>query len=230
VYVPQPCFLATGVVATLNGATLFCVCLCVCGVGRTHVESLSDNTTVAILGSRFVPTTSASKSRPSSPLILPAIPVPTLEETIAEEHGIPHGTFTPPHTDSTTPPSTESPSTSTQSSSLPTLQRQAILQEDASESQNQKRTTLDHSGVTIPWTIDTKYYSVQVDFWIDETDVQGRAELERMVASGELDEMGSVVEAVIFCFSRNQVGELGAGGFPLFQSRMRSIVEQWPGC
>ncbi|KAK3821156.1 MAG: hypothetical protein J3Q66DRAFT_148338 [Benniella sp.] len=173
-------------------------------VGRRGVGKLT--LVQSILGSRFVPTTSASKSRPSSPLILPAIPVPTLEETIAEEHGIPHGTFTPPHTDSTTPPSTESPSASIQSSSLSTLQRQPILQEDAlsSESQNQKRTTLDHSGVTIPWTIDTKYYSVQVDFWIDETDVQGRAELERMVASGELDEMGSVVEAVIFCFSRNQ--------------------------
>lgn len=63
----------------------------------------------------------------------------------------------------------------------------------------------DHSGVTIPWTIDTKYYSVQVDFWIDETESQGTAELERMIEAGDLDEMGTVVEAVVFCFSKNQV-------------------------
>jgi len=63
----------------------------------------------------------------------------------------------------------------------------------------------DHSGITVPWTIDTKYYSVQVDFWIDETEARNKAELERMIESGELDEMGTVVEAVIFCFSKNQV-------------------------
>lgn len=67
------------------------------------------------------------------------------------------------------------------------------------------RAKLDHSGVTIPWTIDTKYYSVKVDFWIDETYAQGRSAMEQMVESGELDELGSVVEAVVFCFSKNQV-------------------------
>lgn len=67
------------------------------------------------------------------------------------------------------------------------------------------RAKLDHSGVTIPWTIDTKYYSVKVDFWIDETYAQGRTAMEQMVESGELDELGSVVEAVVFCFSKNQV-------------------------
>jgi hypothetical protein len=67
------------------------------------------------------------------------------------------------------------------------------------------RSKVDHSGVTIPWTIDTKYYSVEVDFWIDETEAHGSAELERMIESGDLDEMGAVVEAVVFCFSKNQV-------------------------
>ncbi|ORZ13832.1 hypothetical protein BCR41DRAFT_371353 [Lobosporangium transversale] len=62
----------------------------------------------------------------------------------------------------------------------------------------------DHSGVTIPWTIDTKYYSVKVDFWIDETEAHKKAELEKMIEDGELDEMGAVVEAVIFCFSKNE--------------------------
>ncbi|KAG0287225.1 hypothetical protein BGZ96_008823 [Linnemannia gamsii] len=66
------------------------------------------------------------------------------------------------------------------------------------------RSKVDHSGVTIPWTIDTKYYSVEVDFWIDETEAHGSAELERMIESGDLDEMGAVVEAVVFCFSKNQ--------------------------
>ena len=59
--------------------------------------------------------------------------------------------------------------------------------------------------MTIPWTIDTKYYSVKVDFWIDETYAQGRSAMEQMVESGELDELGSVVEAIVFCFSKNQV-------------------------
>jgi hypothetical protein len=67
------------------------------------------------------------------------------------------------------------------------------------------RSKADHSGITIPWTIDTKYYSVEVDFWIDETEAQGSAELERLVENGDLDEMGAVVEAVVFCFSKNQV-------------------------
>ncbi|KAG0360956.1 hypothetical protein BGZ54_009319, partial [Gamsiella multidivaricata] len=205
-------------------------------VGRRGVGKLS--LVQSILGSRFVPTTSVSKSRPSSPLILPAIPVPTIEETIVEEHGALSQGFsahTPPNhaDDQSDPMSTSMPSSlssmSLSSSSQNTQegssqeqqrpQKQQQQQQDSQDSQNstpessfpagsqftQGRPKLDHSGVTIPWTIDTKYYSVQVDFWIDETEAQGRAEVERLIVSGELDEMGAVIEAVIFCFSKNEV-------------------------
>ncbi|KAF9135998.1 hypothetical protein BGW39_009050 [Mortierella sp. 14UC] len=186
--------------------------------------------------SEFVPTTSASKSRPSSPLILPAIPVPTIEETILDDQQqLPVLSSSP-----STPPITAHPGNNSSSvhSSLPSFpfspsvssqQQQHLFGQtgqlhsgggnfaeamddevDPDSSLSQMNTTMtarskvDHSGVTIPWTIDTKYYSVEVDFWIDETDAHGSAELERMVESGDLDEMGAVVEAVVFCFSKNQ--------------------------
>ena len=79
------------------------------------------------------------------------------------------------------------------------------------------RSKVDHSGVTIPWTIDTKYYSVEVDFWIDETEADGGAELERMIESGDLDEMGAVVEAVVFCFSKNQVQQTTGSTLGLYK-------------
>lgn len=192
-----------------------------------------------------MPTTSASKSRPSSPLILPAIPVPTIEETILDDpqqlqlNGL---TTSSP----STPPNTAHPDHSSNHSSAhsshhsspfspvsSTPQQQSLFaapaqaspvhshnshqggrgQEEEEETMDdaQMNTTMttrskvDHSGVTIPWTIDTKYYSVEVDFWIDETEAHGGAELERMIESGDLDEMGAVVEAVVFCFSKNQV-------------------------
>ncbi|KAK3841490.1 MAG: hypothetical protein J3R72DRAFT_444977 [Linnemannia gamsii] len=212
-------------------------------VGRRGVGKLS--LVQSILGSRFVPTTSASKSRPSSPLILPAIPVPTIEQTILDdqlqlEQQILSSPSTPPNT--THPGSSGSHSAHSSHPSSPfspsiSLQQQQLFghtgqvhvdasslhhshqarfeaamddEVDPNSSISQMNTTMttrskaDHSGVTIPWTIDTKYYSVEVDFWIDETDAHGSAELERMVESGDLDEMGGVVEAVVFCFSKNQ--------------------------
>ncbi|KAG0092423.1 hypothetical protein BGZ93_008341 [Podila epicladia] len=172
-------------------------------VGRRGVGKLS--LVQSILGSRIIPTTSVSKSRPSSPLILPAIPVPTLEETIMEENSV--RLLTPPIT---------TPTTSSQPYDAFDIPSSQLTQHNqgsnASQQQPQQdhdpltpgRAKLDHSGVTIPWTIDTKYYSVKVDFWIDETYAQGRTAMEQMVESGELDELGSVVEAVVFCFSKNQ--------------------------
>ncbi|KAF9111482.1 hypothetical protein BGX27_004846 [Mortierella sp. AM989] len=170
-------------------------------VGRRGAGKLS--LVQSILGSRFVPTTSVSKSRPSSPLILPAIPVPTIEETILDGHGGLSqniSTFTPLITDSSQSDLFED---SCASPASPLSQRQKQFQQLEHDQQNQgigsqatqTRPKQDHSGVTIPWTIDTKYYSVQVDFWIDETEAQGKAELERMIESGELDDMGTVVEA-----------------------------------
>ncbi|KAG0336591.1 hypothetical protein BG000_006430 [Podila horticola] len=170
-------------------------------VGRRGVGKLS--LVQSILGSRIIPTTSVSKSRPSSPLILPAIPVPMLEETIMEENV---GLLTPPITATIT---------SSQPYDVFDIPSSQLTQQTQGSSANQQlqqdqdpstpgRAKLDHSGVTIPWTIDTKYYSVKVDFWIDETYAQGRNAMEQMVESGELDELGSVVEAVVFCFSKNQ--------------------------
>ncbi|KAF9311445.1 hypothetical protein BG003_007422 [Podila horticola] len=169
-------------------------------VGRRGVGKLS--LVQSILGSRIIPTTSVSKSRPSSPLILPAIPVPMLEETIMEEN---IGLLTPPITTTTT-------SSQPYVFDIPSSQLTQQTQGSSANQQQQQdqdpstpgRAKLDHSGVTIPWTIDTKYYSVKVDFWIDETYAQGRSAMEQMVESGELDELGSVVEAVVFCFSKNQ--------------------------
>ncbi|KAF9091630.1 hypothetical protein BGX23_004987 [Mortierella sp. AD031] len=207
-------------------------------VGRRGVGKLS--LVQSILGSRFVPTTSASKSRPSSPLILPAIPVPTIEETILDDqqqhaHGLSQHLLsspsTPPNTarpDGSHPPSPFSSSSSPHHNALFHTQEHSQQQrqqqgggsggaeamdeadDEGNSSMSQMNTTMttrpktDHSGVTIPWTIDTKYYSVEVDFWIDETEEQGGPELEKMIDSGDLDEMGAVVEAVVFCFSKNQ--------------------------
>ncbi|KAI1302811.1 hypothetical protein EDD11_005506 [Mortierella claussenii] len=219
-------------------------------VGRRGVGKLT--LVQSILGSRFVPTTSVSKSRPSSPLILPAIPVPTLEETLVDGHGVLSqgiSTFAPPNLSqasqhaledmdiaSTAPPITAPSSTpssaatggggasdfsSCHSSQPSQSQSQSQSQSEDSQQQQQQfnpgaslesigggsqatRPKVDHSGVTIPWTIDTKYYSVKVDFWIDETEARRRVELERMIEAGELDEMGAVVEAVIFCYSKNE--------------------------
>ncbi|KAG0018268.1 hypothetical protein BGZ81_010315 [Podila clonocystis] len=171
-------------------------------VGRRGVGKLS--LVQSILGSRIIPTTSVSKSRPSSPLILPAIPVPTLEETIMEENSI--RLLTPPITTATT-------SSQQQPYDIFDIPSSQLTQSQGSGAGQQLqdqdpstpgRAKLDHSGVTIPWTIDTKYYSVKVDFWIDETYAQGSSAMEQMVESGELDELGSVVEAIVFCFSKNQ--------------------------
>ncbi|KAF9961817.1 hypothetical protein BGZ72_001733 [Mortierella alpina] len=202
-------------------------------VGRRGVGKLS--LVQSILGSRFVPTTSVSKSRPSSPLILPAIPVPTLEETILtdDQHGVrlsqgSSSTFTPPTVNSNStvnnaakPTLNEeelssfftqlsssqegsfTPAENYTQGSAPSGPQPPTLSQ-TQDAQTRTRPKLDHSGVTIPWTIDTKYYSVQVDFWIDETEAHGRAEMERMIDSGELDDLGAVVEAVVFCFSKNQ--------------------------
>ncbi|GJJ68035.1 alpha- and gamma-adaptin-binding protein p34 [Entomortierella parvispora] len=173
-------------------------------VGRRGVGKLT--LVQSILGSRFVPTTSVSKSRPSSPLILPAIPVPTLEDTVlASAEGLGHLTTTPPNGDHVNAHnaysvfSQEAANTSLDASFA--MANTSLLGASMMETARPRQ---DHSGVTIPWTIDTKYYSVQVDFWIDETESQGTAELERMIEAGDLDEMGTVVEAVIFCFSKNQ--------------------------
>ncbi|KAF9181201.1 hypothetical protein BGZ51_005593 [Haplosporangium sp. Z 767] len=239
-------------------------------VGRRGVGKLS--LVHSILGSRIVPTTSVSKSRPSSPLILPAIPVPTLQETVLAAsqrqqqlqqqqqqqqqqqllrgHGVrgalsSFSTLTPPINTSTpklaamlsfeedelstifTQLSSSQESSYQHSSQDYTMSTQGFGgggmagmdspepsgltvpsrgqgHQSQQQSQQSQATISDHSGITIPWTIDTKYYSVDVDFWIDETEPQGRAELDRMIESGELDEMGAVIEAVIFCFSKNQ--------------------------
>ncbi|KAF9540476.1 hypothetical protein EC957_004049 [Mortierella hygrophila] len=210
-------------------------------VGRRGVGKLS--LVQAILGSRFVPTTSASKSRPSSPLILPAIPVPTIEETILDDpqqlqleglalsspstppntahpdHTSNHnGTYSSHHSSPFSPVSSThqqqslfaAPTQTTPMHSQNSHQGGEGQEEEETMDEAQMNTTMttrpkvDHSGVTIPWTIDTKYYSVEVDFWIDETEAHGGTELERMIESGDLDEMGAVVEAVVFCFSKNQ--------------------------
>ncbi|KAF9923668.1 hypothetical protein FBU30_006256 [Linnemannia zychae] len=214
-------------------------------VGRRGVGKLS--LVQSIMGSRFVPTTSASKSRPSSPLILPAIPVPTIEETILDDqqHGLSQVLSMSTLLNTEHPTATTTPAAATSASNSPrnshhlspfspnaashspqlslqvqqnssllnhrgrgNKEEEALNDADADFSQlNISMTTrskADHSGVTIPWTIDTKYYSVEVDFWIDETEAQGSAELVKMIEAGELDEMGAVVEAVVFCFSKNQ--------------------------
>ncbi|KAF9413237.1 hypothetical protein BGZ94_000803, partial [Podila epigama] len=156
-------------------------------VGRRGVGKLT--LVQSILGSRIIPTTPASSARPTSPFILPAIPVPTLEELILEKHRV----------RPSTPPNEDNFQSDTQQETASTENN--LVDETQLLSQVN---LLDHSGITIPWKIDTKYYSVDVAFWIDETDPQGKSAMEQMVESGELDDLGSVVEAVVFCFSKNR--------------------------
>ncbi|KAF9167441.1 hypothetical protein DFQ26_004577 [Actinomortierella ambigua] len=173
-------------------------------VGRRGVGKLS--LVHAILGSRFIPTTSASRSRPASPLLLPVTTIPSLEEAQSFDgpsHHIRHGTTATAAGDDDDP-AKETPLTAktiTDPSGTGSGTTTATVAPAA-------RPRVDHSGVTIPWTIDTKYYTVKVDFWIDETDPKGRRELERMIEAGDLDEIGAVVEAVVFCFSRNDPSTL----------------------
>ncbi|KAG0240064.1 hypothetical protein BGW41_007229 [Actinomortierella wolfii] len=169
-------------------------------VGRRGVGKLS--LVHAILGSRFIPTTSASRSRPASPLLLPVTTIPSLEESQSFDGPSRHlryGTSGGDGHQHSNDPGNTQPTEET----IDGAADGETPQQSTATTKTTSRSKLDHSGVTIPWTIDTKYYTVKVDFWIDETDPKGRRELERMINAGDLDEIGAVVEAVVFCFSKN---------------------------
>src|SRR3954451_14344367 len=56
-----------------------------------------------------------------------------------------------------------------------------------------------HSGIKIPWKINTKYYSTKVDFWIDET-VHKDCVNKEVIQGYENEEngIGKVVDAILF--------------------------------
>ncbi|KAG0171630.1 hypothetical protein DFQ29_008729 [Apophysomyces sp. BC1021] len=60
-----------------------------------------------------------------------------------------------------------------------------------------------HSGLRIPWQIDTKYYTAQVDFWLDEVD--GKEQPDVIKAYAETDNgIGQVVDAFVYVFSKDK--------------------------
>ncbi|RIB15029.1 hypothetical protein C2G38_2039709 [Gigaspora rosea] len=63
----------------------------------------------------------------------------------------------------------------------------------------------DHSGKIVPWKIETKYYTAQVEFWIDETVQKDLVDTE-VIKGYENEEsgIGNVVDAVLFVFRKDQ--------------------------
>src|SRR5256885_1768909 len=63
-----------------------------------------------------------------------------------------------------------------------------------------------HSGIKIPWEINTKYYSTKVDFWIDET-VHKDCVNKEVIQGYENEEngIGKVVDAILFVFKKDEV-------------------------
>ncbi|RUS23389.1 hypothetical protein BC937DRAFT_92507 [Endogone sp. FLAS-F59071] len=61
-----------------------------------------------------------------------------------------------------------------------------------------------HAGLSVNWRIDNKYYSADVQFWIDETaDGDVGAEAMRQYED-EASGIGDVVDAVVFVFRKDQ--------------------------
>ncbi|CAG8627904.1 30637_t:CDS:2, partial [Racocetra persica] len=63
----------------------------------------------------------------------------------------------------------------------------------------------DHAGKRVPWKIVTKYYTAQVEFWIDET-VQKELVDAEVIKGYENEEngIGNVVDAILFVFRKDQ--------------------------
>ncbi|CAB4413486.1 unnamed protein product [Rhizophagus irregularis] len=62
-----------------------------------------------------------------------------------------------------------------------------------------------HSGIKIPWNINTKYYNAKVDFWIDET--LHKDHVNKEVIQGYENEengIGKVVDAILFIFKKDE--------------------------
>ncbi|CAG8785134.1 8833_t:CDS:2, partial [Dentiscutata erythropus] len=63
----------------------------------------------------------------------------------------------------------------------------------------------DHSGEKVPWKIVTKYYTAQVEFWIDETVQKDLVDTEVIKGyENEENGIGNVVDAVLFVFRKDQ--------------------------
>ncbi|CAG8495235.1 5089_t:CDS:2 [Acaulospora morrowiae] len=62
-----------------------------------------------------------------------------------------------------------------------------------------------HAGMKIPWKIITKYYTANVEFWVDET--VHKSQLDSEVIDGYENEengIGKVVDAILFIFKKNE--------------------------
>ncbi len=63
-----------------------------------------------------------------------------------------------------------------------------------------------HSGIKIPWNINTKYYNAKVDFWIDETVRKDHVNKEVIQGyENEENGIGKVVDAILFIFKKDEV-------------------------
>ncbi|CAG8454202.1 4417_t:CDS:2 [Ambispora leptoticha] len=62
-----------------------------------------------------------------------------------------------------------------------------------------------HSGLTLPWHISTRYYTADVQFWIDET-VDEELVDPKVIRTYESEEsgVGDVVDAVVFVFRKDE--------------------------
>ena len=62
-----------------------------------------------------------------------------------------------------------------------------------------------HSGISIPWVIDTKYYTASVDFWLDQVD--GDAEVIKGYTNEE-NGIGQVVDAFVYVFRKDKASKI----------------------
>ncbi|CAG8490883.1 7768_t:CDS:2 [Acaulospora colombiana] len=62
-----------------------------------------------------------------------------------------------------------------------------------------------HAGIRVPWKIMTKYYTANVEFWVDETVHKGQLDSEVINGyEGEENGIGNVVDAILFVFRKDE--------------------------
>lgn len=77
-----------------------------------------------------------------------------------------------------------------------------------SESNQDIKTASKDSSNLIPWTIDTKYYTADVSFWLDDTVADGDKEAIAMYMNEE-NGIGDAVDAILFVFDKSSKDTFG---------------------
>ncbi|KAI9311549.1 hypothetical protein BX666DRAFT_1996238 [Dichotomocladium elegans] len=60
-----------------------------------------------------------------------------------------------------------------------------------------------HSGIIIPWRIETKYYTATVEFWLDELEGDDKAEVLKSYVDPD-NGIGDVVDALVYVFRKDK--------------------------